>query len=78
MLRGAATDAHTIIARLAETWRETDPPTTFTAGVALHWDDESPTDTLGRADRALYDAKRGGRDRVHFAEVSSASEVSSA
>jgi len=69
VLHGAAEDAHHIIERLTETWRETDPPTTFTAGVALHWDGEAPTETLARADRALYEAKRGGRDRVRFAEA---------
>ena len=62
---------HTVkeIDRLTETWRETDPPTTFTAGVALHWDGEAPSETLARADRALYEAKRSGRDRVQFAEA---------
>jgi diguanylate cyclase (GGDEF)-like protein len=68
VLHGAATDAHRIIDRLAASWRETHPPTTFTAGVALHWGDESPAQTLDRADQALYQAKRGGRDRIHFAE----------
>jgi diguanylate cyclase (GGDEF)-like protein len=67
VLRGAAADAHAIIDRLAASWRETSPPTTFTAGVALHWGDESPAETLARADRALYEAKRSGRDRIQFA-----------
>ncbi|MDP9295314.1 MAG: GGDEF domain-containing protein [Actinomycetota bacterium] len=68
VLRGAAGDAHRILERLVESWHQTSPPTTFTAGVALHWDDESPAETLARADRALYAAKEGGRDRVSFAE----------
>jgi diguanylate cyclase (GGDEF)-like protein len=37
---------------------------TFSAGVAV-WDGrEDPGTLLGRADEALYEAKRGGRDRV--------------
>jgi diguanylate cyclase (GGDEF)-like protein len=68
VLRGAAGDAHRILERLVESWHQTSPPTTFTAGVALHWADESPAETLARADRALYAAKAGGRDRVSFAE----------
>ena len=37
---------------------------TFSAGLA-QWDGcESPEQLLGRADAALYEAKRGGRDRV--------------
>jgi diguanylate cyclase (GGDEF)-like protein/PAS domain S-box-containing protein len=41
---------------------------TCSAGVAL-WDGSEPADDLvGRADRALYEAKRSGRDRIVSAE----------
>ncbi len=41
---------------------------TCSAGVAL-WDgEESADDLVGRADRALYEAKRSGRDRIVSAE----------
>jgi PleD family two-component response regulator len=43
-------------------------PVTVSLGVAaLRPDDESPEDLLKRADRALYSAKRRGRDRVEAA-----------
>jgi diguanylate cyclase (GGDEF)-like protein len=38
-------------------------PLTISAGVAELAPDEAPGDLYRRADRALYDAKRGGRDR---------------
>jgi diguanylate cyclase (GGDEF)-like protein len=37
-------------------------------GVALHLADESPKDTLRRADTALYEAKRTGRDSARVAQ----------
>jgi len=39
-------------------------PVTVSAGVAQCVDDEDPWTTLRRADRALYEAKSGGRNRV--------------
>ena len=38
--------------------------TTFSAGIAVHASGQEPADTLERADAALYEAKRAGRDRV--------------
>lgn len=37
---------------------------TFSAGVALHTPGESQEDVLGRADKAMYQAKRAGKNRV--------------
>jgi diguanylate cyclase (GGDEF)-like protein len=64
VLRGAGDSASAAIERLLEGWRELRPLTTFSAGVAVHQSGRSPAATLGRADAALYKAKRGGRDRV--------------
>ena len=59
-----ATGALAATERLLEGWRELRPLTTFSAGVAVHRGGRSPAATLGRADAALYRAKRTGRDRV--------------
>jgi diguanylate cyclase (GGDEF)-like protein len=48
---------------------------TFSAGLAYCVDGETPEDTLARADRALYAAKNGGRDRT---EIAAAPEMPSA
>ncbi|WP_420136254.1 GGDEF domain-containing protein [Sphingomonas sp.] len=40
------------------------PPLTFSCGVTALQDYQSFTAAMARADEALYDAKRGGRDRV--------------
>jgi len=50
--------------RLCQGWRLEDPVTTFSAGVAIHAEGLTPEATLERADGALYEAKRAGRDRV--------------
>ena len=64
VLRAAGDSATAAIERLLEGWRELRPLTTFSAGVAVHQTGRSPAATLGRADAALYRAKRTGRDRV--------------
>ena len=46
---------------------QTTPLPTFSAGIALHIEGESPTDVIKRADRALYEAKRLGRNRIELA-----------
>jgi diguanylate cyclase (GGDEF)-like protein len=40
---------------------------TFSAGVAVFRDEDGAEDLVGRADRALYRAKRKGRDRIEIA-----------
>lgn len=52
-----------VVERLAESWRATNPDTTFSAGVARHREGDILT-TLALADDALYDAKHAGRDRI--------------
>lgn len=41
---------------------------TFSAGVALRAPDESRNDVIGRADKAMYKAKKAGKNRVFIAE----------
>ncbi|MDJ0870073.1 MAG: GGDEF domain-containing protein [Myxococcota bacterium] len=64
VLRQAGPDARIAGERLCEGWRHEDPVTTFSAGIAVHASGQEPADTLERADAALYEAKRAGRDRV--------------
>jgi diguanylate cyclase (GGDEF)-like protein len=64
VLRNANDAALSATARLLDGWRALQPLTTFSAGVAVHQPGRSPAATLGRADAALYRAKRNGRDRV--------------
>ena len=58
--------------RLNQGWRATSPRTTVSTGVAVHQPGDDPAATLARADAALYQAKRTGRDRVHANLVPSA------
>jgi diguanylate cyclase (GGDEF)-like protein len=54
-----------LINRLREAWA-VHGRTTFSAGAAIHRGG-APTDTLAAADRALYDAKETGRNRLCWA-----------
>jgi diguanylate cyclase (GGDEF)-like protein len=56
--------ALSMLKRLKSLWTEFDPPTTYSAGVAVYELGESPAIVLARADAALYRAKTNGRDRV--------------
>lgn len=57
-------DAATLfLERLASWWAQLSL-TTFSAGVAVHMKG-SPAETFERADAAMYEAKRGGRNRWH-------------
>ena len=48
-------------------WRESAVPITVSIGVAMLAAGESLTESLERADKALYEAKTGGRNRVRVA-----------
>ncbi|MEO8422277.1 MAG: diguanylate cyclase [Actinomycetota bacterium] len=56
--------AQAIVERLASRWREEASNVTFSAGIAVAGEDEPSLTVLARADQALYEAKRTGRDRV--------------
>jgi diguanylate cyclase (GGDEF)-like protein len=44
--------------------RDTVVPVTISLGVAYYIDGESPEQLIARADKALYEAKNAGRNRV--------------
>jgi diguanylate cyclase (GGDEF)-like protein len=48
--------------RLLAAWREANPPVSFSIGIAVNGANQSPRETLARADSALYRAKAAGRD----------------
>lgn len=52
-----------LVERLRSAWARTGHPT-FSAGVAVRDASESADEVVARADRALYAAKAGGRDRI--------------
>jgi diguanylate cyclase (GGDEF)-like protein len=53
-----------IAKRMLQQWREQNPITTASVGIAVRLGTETPQTTLERADEALYRAKHEGRDRV--------------
>lgn len=56
------------IAALAVMAGDTRIPLTVSCGIAEHRKGASPSETINRADAALLQAKRGGRDRCEVAE----------
>jgi diguanylate cyclase (GGDEF)-like protein len=60
----AESSAREITERLLADWRAGRPRTTLSGGVAIHRSGQEPAETLARADAALYEAKRQGRDRA--------------
>lgn len=64
VLHGVGARAGQAVTRILEGWRKRGPVTTFSAGVALHGANDDPTDTMRRADEAMYRAKRAGRNQV--------------
>ena len=64
ILKGVGDQAGAAVQRILSGWRELNPVTTFSAGVAVHREGDDPKETMANADQALYAAKHGGRDRV--------------
>lgn len=51
---------------------------TFSAGISLYKPGETPSSLIERADKALYQAKRLGRNRIEIAQIDGSIEASSA
>lgn len=51
---------------------------TFSAGISLYKPGETPSSLIERADKALYQAKRLGRNRIEIAQLDASMEASSA
>jgi diguanylate cyclase len=66
ILKRVGDQASLAFERIADEWRATKPLTTFSVGVAVH-ESGAPSQTVARADAALYQAKAEGRDRVVLA-----------
>ena len=64
VLRDLPTPAETAVQRLVEDWRISCTKATISAGVAVHVSGTNAVETLNRADEALYNAKRTGRDKA--------------
>lgn len=78
VIKQAGFNSLAVAERLVSAWRETAPRATFSAGVAVHGVRARPADTLERADNALYEAKRLGRDQAVAAEEAGYSPAASA
>ncbi|MEO5841014.1 MAG: GGDEF domain-containing protein [Acidimicrobiales bacterium] len=61
-----------IASRMLQEWREHNPITTVSVGIAIRQITETPQTTLERADEALYRSKNDGRDRVSMAAAHTA------
>jgi diguanylate cyclase (GGDEF)-like protein len=61
--------AQSVLTRARKTWHALEPITSFSSGIAMREENETPRETLRRADAALYEAKQSGRDRDVVARV---------
>jgi diguanylate cyclase (GGDEF)-like protein len=64
--RKAFADPLAVADRILIGWSRDGKGTTISAGVALHEPNVATTDTLERADQALYQAKAAGKNRAHM------------
>jgi diguanylate cyclase (GGDEF)-like protein len=64
--RKAFADPLAVADRILIDWSRGGRGTTISAGVALHEPEVATTDTLERADKALYQAKAAGKNRAHM------------
>ena len=64
--RRAFADPLAVADRILIGWSRSGRGTTLSAGVALHDPETATTETLERADRALYQAKSAGKNRAHM------------
>ncbi len=64
--RRAFADPLGVADRILVGWARNGRGTTLSAGVALHDQETATTDTLERADQALYQAKSAGKNRAHM------------
>ena len=69
---GGADAARLVLSRLRTTWAASQAATTFSAGFAVNLAGEAGALTAERADRALYRAKAGGRNRDEAADNTAA------
>jgi diguanylate cyclase (GGDEF)-like protein len=67
VLQGSGESGLLAVDRLLRAWNGQKRVTSFSAGVALRCCAENPEETVARADGALYEAKRAGRNRVVLA-----------
>ncbi len=66
---GGEEGAAAVIERLRDLWENTNPLTTFSAGIAVRRSNESISQAFRRADAALYAAKNAGRNRTEISTV---------
>ncbi len=65
LLRNASEGAEAILERLVRTWEAKHfYETTFSVGMAIHRQDKTTRETVELADKAMYEAKRAGKNRL--------------